>query len=271
MSYTPRHPLTSDDESPDAPLHLVAPSLPPKKTSPVAILITIMVAFFIVIGVGSAFSNLIGTKALQSGGSRVAVKQAEKITLVLGASDRARKVELCLEQKNIITRRTSYINCRPLKQVVKPKVTAIQVTIPRNFPKGRAVIVTRDRGENGGLLPIPPKPEKIALLIQKEEPRQAAENSGGGSGGGDSGGGGSGGASPSNPPTADAGSAAFLLPTEGDEIVQGEPLETRVIMSQSDFADVVCQEWKLDGVILTADGWLAGQSPDLSGAPCLIE
>jgi hypothetical protein len=91
----------------------------------------------------------------------------------------------------------SYANCVPLKYMVRPQERTIDVTIPRLFPLGRAVVISRIRGGDGDLLPQAPVQEKLALFIVPARPATVTttESDGGGSGGGGGGGSSAGGQS----------------------------------------------------------------------------
>ncbi|HLD25763.1 MAG TPA: hypothetical protein VJC05_01860 [Candidatus Andersenbacteria bacterium] len=140
------------------------------------------------------FSELLGARVIKPGSSRVAVYRGEKIVLELAAFQSARKLEICADIKTGAGT-AGYNQCQTLKPLVAAGVRRVEVTIPTDFPLGRAVVITRLRGNNGALLPRVPTNEKIGLLVRPARPETASSrqqddsNVQGGGGSGGSGGG----------------------------------------------------------------------------------
>lgn len=144
-----------------------------------------------VILVSLLYGDFLGTRVLRKAASRVVAYQGEKVTIQVADSPSTRKLELCVEKKNLLLGYSDFSNCKTLQYVLGPHVKSADITIPSNFPLGRALVITRVRDAQGNLIPVGPSDEKITLLIQKARPVPASNDTGSSSGGGGGGGGGS--------------------------------------------------------------------------------
>ncbi len=143
-----------------------------------------------VILVSLLYGDFLGTRVLRKASSRVVAYQGEKVTIQVADSASTRKLELCVEKKNLLLGYSDFSDCKTLQYVLGPHVKSANITIPSNFPLGRALVVTRVRDAQGNLIPVGPSDEKITLLIQKARPAVASHDEGSSSGGGGGGGGG---------------------------------------------------------------------------------
>ena len=163
----------------------------------------IVIGVVVLIGiilVSLSYGDFLGTRVLRKAASRVVAYQGEKVTIQVADSSATRKLELCVEKRNLLLGYSDFSNCKTLQYVLGPHVKSADITIPSSFPLGRALVITRVRDAKGNLIPVGPSDEKITLLIQKARPVVASHEEGsssggggGGGGGGSSGGGGNGG------------------------------------------------------------------------------
>ncbi len=225
------------------------------------------------------FSQFLGARVIKKGSPRLNVRQGSLVTLELAASPHLRKLEMAVEKKSLFGRST-FSQYRTLAYFVKPNQTLIPVRIPR-IKEGRVVVFTRKRDPVTRKLIVEKyfQMEKIALFVLPALPKQAiAEPEGvgggdGGGGGGDGSGGGDGGgdrrSDPKPQPAPVAGpTARFIAPDEGERFSLGSKIDVRVQLAETAHSSLGCQQWELNGRILTSNDWTGDHSPDLSAGPC---
>lgn len=62
--------------------------------------------------------------------------------------------------------------------------------------------------------------------------------------------------------------AEFIAPLDSEQVLLGDNLDVLVQLTKTTGTSLGCQQWKLNGHVLTVNDWVGGQSPDLSAEPC---
>lgn len=199
----------------------------------------------------AAFTTFLSGKVIGPAKSaKLSAAQGRVLNLALPKSALPKKVELC--------------RGKPQKCVVlasSAKGASVTVKIPSKYPVGDSIVkISARKG-----------PNQLSLLSSRAVYVRRSDPEGGSGGGGNGGGGGGSGSSggQTEPVLSQSRVFADFVSPEGNARGQ-EPLDVRVQLSGANAADIKCQQWLLDGRVLTVADWEGGQAPDLSSEPCLI-
>jgi len=197
---------------------------------------------------------------LTAAGPRVGVERGGTYTVILPEPSATKKIEVCAQGGR----------CYAVASSVRG--ASAQIRIPNIPVSTRAYLKVSERGPDGLLTGR--EFFRRALLIAAARPRPVAQQDDGGDGGGGGGGGGGGssddggGDSNQQPTPTPQVAAEFVVPVDDEQLAANSDLDVRVQLTEITGTGLGCQQWKLNGQIITVNDWEGGQSPDLSAESC---
>ncbi|MEO6078151.1 MAG: hypothetical protein ABIP54_05170 [Candidatus Andersenbacteria bacterium] len=196
---------------------------------------------------------------LSAAGPRISVEQDGRYTILLPSPTIKKKIELCTTPARCLTLTTNITG------------TSTSIHIPANAHLGSSFIQVTEYTRNR--LPGRVFFKRAVNIIAKQiVSEHAGEGSGSNGDGGNNGREGDSNNTSTPTPTTTAIpttiSSDFIVPVNGDTVESTNNLDVRVQLSNTTDADLVCQQWTLNGEVITQENWVPGQAPRVHSQSC---